>query len=166
MCLPYSACHAFSMFRRVPAGSLLAPLWLRFGSLLGTLGTQKSPKRATRTPSQKHAKMIPAKMPICLPKDLPDRVSKFTIWSCVGLRGPPLPPNWCKAPLWPQFHQKYIFFTPIRLALGTNLGHLLIKYFTEYRYKCLRKKKMASAPPYISSLLVARFLGRVRYQCT
>ena len=56
MCWKHSPCHAFYTSQRVPPGSLSAPFWLHFGSLLGTFGAQKSPKRRKRGLPKKHQK--------------------------------------------------------------------------------------------------------------
>ena len=44
LCLPYSKYHCFSTSHKVLPGMLLVSFWLHLGSLLGTLGAQKSRK--------------------------------------------------------------------------------------------------------------------------
>ena len=72
MSLPYSACHAFDTFHKVPLDQLFNHFGLHFGALSDALGTHRSPRRQKKCTLKTHTNTTSLKV-VKIPKLTPNQ---------------------------------------------------------------------------------------------
>ena len=113
MCLPYNKYHGFRASHQVPAGSILTPFWLHLGTLLGTLGAQKSPEGLEKCLPKPHAKTTPKIIAKGHQNDLQNEPGNLGMGTFFGLIGCILAPDGSWDPFWDHFSPNWEYFLPI-----------------------------------------------------
>ena len=112
MCLPYNKYNGSSASHKVPSGTILAPFWRHLGTLLDTLGVQRSPKRREKCLPKTHEKQLKKTWPK-VTKMTSKMESHFYTFCFFGLIGCILAPDGSWDPFWEHFSQNLHYFLPI-----------------------------------------------------